>query len=169
MKIALFVAVACGLMAGSTALAKQRGEPVVVVAEPVSFPAWTSRTTRLLEQQMSYPHYLTGVTPREGVVRISFRCSEAGKPTAVAVQDSSGFHEIDAAALRAVSRIATLHPLPEGLSPQQRYQAVLLFASSPESYDRQIDAIRKDVARRNAWFGSKGTPIAMGVGLMPAG
>lgn len=169
MKVPLYLAVSCGLLAAVPTPAAQQGKsPIVVVGQRVSLQQWSKHITKQLERQMAYPKYMTRVEPNEGVVRVSFLCSEDGRPSAVALQDSSGHRDIDAAALRAVQRIPTLHPLAEGVSHAQRYQAVLLFAKNRESYDRQIAAIEHDAARRNAWFGNGGAQVAMGVGLMPA-
>lgn len=169
MKVPLYLMVSCGLLVAAPTQAKNQGKSIVVVGERVSLPEWSKHMTKALEQHMVYPTYLMRFEPNEGVVRVSFLCSESGKPTAVTLQDSSGHREIDEAALRAVQRIPTLHPLAEGVTHAQRYQAVLLFAKNRESYDRQIAAIQQDAARRNAWFGKGGAQVAMGVSLMPAG
>ncbi|MCC2977620.1 energy transducer TonB [Sphingomonas sp. PL-96] len=162
-------ALAATVVTPAPGLARQQEQGIVIVAEPVTLSTWSQRTTKLLERHMVYPHYMLGALPREGVVRVSFLCSETGKPKSVAIADSSGFSELDAAALRAVRMIPTLHPLPQGLKHDQRYQAVLLFATSQASHDRQLVGIPEDAARRNAWFGDGGTPIALGVSLMPVG
>lgn len=169
MKIPLYLAVSCGLLAIVPAQAKQQGKSIVVVGDRTSLPQWSKHMTNVLEQQISYPHYMMGFQPNEGIVRVGFKCSEDGRPSAVTLLNSSGHREIDAAALRAVAQIPTLHPLAEGLSHAQRFQAVLLFAKNQESYDRQIAAIEQDAARRNAWFGGGGAQIAMGISLLPVG
>ncbi|UVO50126.1 TonB family protein [Sphingomonas sp. SUN019] len=172
MKIALYLAIGCGMLAATPTQAKpqdksQQNKSIVIVGERMTFPQWSKRMTNVLESRMNYPSYLTRATPREGVVRVSFLCGDNGKPTAVTLRDSSGFREIDNAALRAVKQIPTLHPLAEGLDHGQRYQAVLLFAKDQSSYDRQVAAIRDDADRRNAWFGNRSAQVAMGVSLMP--
>lgn len=169
MRIPLYLAISCGLLAAVPAQAKHQGKSIVVVGERLSLADWSKKMTGSLERHMIYPEYLTRIEPNEGVVRVSFLCSEEGKPTAVTLLDSSGHHEIDEAALRAVRHIPTLHPLADGLTHAQRYQAVLLFAKSQESHDRQIAAIREDAARRNAWFGTGGAQVAMGISLLPDG
>lgn len=169
MRIPLYLAISSGLLIAAPAQARHQSKSIVVVGERVSLTDWSKHMTKALERQMVYPSYLTLAEPHEGVVRVSFLCSESGRPTAVTLQDSSGHRDIDQAAMRAVQRIPTLHPLAEGLTHAQRYQAVLLFAKDQASYDRQIAAIEEDVARRNAWFGQGGAQVAMGVSLMPAG
>lgn len=166
MRIPLFLAIGCGLTAAVPAQAKPQEKPIVITGERLSFPQWSKRMTKVIESRMTYPTYLSRATPREGLVRVSFLCSEEGKPTAITLRDSSGFDDIDNAALRAVRRIPTMHPLAEGLDHGQRYQAVLLFAKDQSSYDRQLAALRDDAERRNAWFGNRGAQVAMGVSLM---
>jgi periplasmic protein TonB len=175
MKVPLYLAICCGMLAAMPAQAKpapaqamQQGNPIVIVGERISLPQWSKRMTRVIESRMVYPSYLTRDTPREGIVRVHFRCSEDGRPTEVTLLDSSGFSEIDKAALRAVKNIPTLHPLAEGLGDEQRFQAVLLFAKDQSSYDQQIAALQNDAERRNAWFGSRNAQVAAGVSLMPS-
>lgn len=133
--------------------------------EHVSLALWSSRVTRALEQGLSYPSGLLGKASNEGVVTVKFNCSDNGSPGSVALEKSSGSRDLDAAALRAVSHIATLHPLPDGIVHGQKFEALVLFATSENSKYTMMKKISKDVALRNAWFG-KNAQLAS-VGIMP--
>lgn len=168
MKIPLLLATASTLLILAPAQAGQQTKQPIVVTGAVTLDQWSARTSKQLEQKIGRPYYASGERPKDGVVRVSFLCSETGVPKAVALADSSGHFELDNAALRAVRRLDSLHPLPDGLSPDQKYQAVVLFATSRASYDNQMARLHKDAKQRNAWFKQGGRQVAASVGLMPA-
>lgn len=168
MKITPFLFAAGALCITAQAQAKQQQRPtIVVVGNAPTLEQWSKHTGKMLGNNLRYPFYPAGFKPNEGIVRVKFQCSDNGAPTSVSLADSSGFHDLDRAALRGVSHIRSLHPLPEGMSSNQRYQAVVLFAADQRSYDRQMAALRNDAARRNAWFGS-GSRMAIGISAVPA-
>jgi TonB family protein len=140
-------------------------QTIVVTGTPITLDRWVKRTSGQLEQNLHYPAYLMGREPNQGIVRVRFLCSEDGRPSGVAVAQSSGFHELDDAAMRAVRGIRSLHPLPEGLTHDQRYQAVVLFATNQASYDRQVAALRNEARRQLVSTGSASPDIAITVAL----
>lgn len=119
---------------------------------PVTLVAWAQRVGLTLDTQMTRFRAPLGRERPSGVVRIKFNCSDSGKPGDVSVYRSSGNPWLDRAALQAVQRVATLHPLPDGMSHSQRYVATLLFANSDEEYAHAIAKIRDEQLRSNAWF-----------------
>ena len=123
---------------------------------PLTLVVWSQRIGQELDRRMYFPSIPLGREKPSGVVRVKFACSESGRPDQVSVYQSSGNRWLDKAALDAVRKVATLHPLPDGMSHQQRYVATLLFAQSPEDYDRQIGVLRAAAVNNNAWF--KGAP-----------
>lgn len=137
---------------------------IVVQPEAVSVQRWSARVSRALDQNLVYPRPDFGRPDPEGVVRVDFRCSEDGKPSHVAVSRPSGTRRLDVAALRAVNRLKTLHPLPTGIGHDQRYAAMIIFAASEESRDRKLRALAKEA--RTAGPGGR-TTVAL-VGPVPA-
>lgn len=119
-------------------------QPFVTLAE------WTERLDGLLEQELVYPTPNYDREPDRGIVRVKFNCSESGRPDKVTILKSSGHASLDRAAIRAVSRLASLHPLPTGFKPDQKYEAILVFASS--STDPALRTSMQEQVRRNGWY-----------------
>lgn len=140
----------------------------LVVTGPPTLSQWTFHVGAMLSRSMASTAYSLEQSADEGIVAVRFRCTEDGRPGEVAVARSSGSPRIDEAAVRAVRWIKTLHPLPEGLHPSQRYEAVMLYALTQASHDRQIAAIRSEAARRNAWIDNTTGRLALGVHLVPS-
>jgi len=157
--LSMVIAGACLFAPTSRATAQSTG----TAEEHVTLAQWSSRVTRALEHGLSYPPGLLGKASNEGVVTVKFNCSDSGSPAAVALEKSSGSRDLDTAALRAVSHIATLHPLPDGVVHGQKFQALVLFATSEDSKDAIMKKISKEVALRNAWFGKDARFASVGI------
>lgn len=140
----------------------------VVVAATPSVAQWTKAVTRSLESHIRYPAYYWLNPRREGAVRVSFSCSEDGKPAHLVLVKSSGMQAFDRAALSAVSRIKTLHPLPATFRHDQRYGAIVIFAESEASRDRLLARINKDRRVAATSTGSSNGLLAL-VGPLPEG
>lgn len=125
------------------------------VAERVTLQQWGQRVGDELNRRMRYPRPMSGQSAATGVVKVKFNCSDSGRPDKVALLRSSGSRVLDQAALSAVQRIATLHPLPDGMRHDQQYQAVLLFESDQDRYDAMLKTIRSDATKTNGWFKDK--------------
>lgn len=145
------------LLAAPAATAAQ--EDVVVTAPTLE--QWSAKMARELERNIDYPPPYHGRQYSEGVTRIRFACSETGAPAELSVLRSSGDRRLDKAALRAVGRIKTMHPLPAGITHDQRYAAVILFAASELSRDEQMRALMKEPETRRLAAGSGGRQIAL--------
>ncbi|MFD2137036.1 energy transducer TonB [Novosphingobium resinovorum] len=95
------------------------------------------------------------------MVAVKFNCSEDGVPSQVQLYKTSGHGDLDRATVRAVERIATLHPLPRGVGHDQQYIVRVLFANSEGYAQRNMTRLREDAARSNAWVGRSGATTAM--------
>jgi len=137
-----------------------------VVSAPPTLAAWSTRVYRSLDDHLVYPKGVLG-RYSTGVVAVKFKCSEAGAPADIALYTSSGAHDLDEATLRAMRRIITLHPLPDGMPHNQQFIMRVLFADSPESAAQQIRQISREAATANAWFGKRATAIAGVIELAP--
>lgn len=143
--------------------------PIMVEGPAPTLAAWSGQVTRALENKLRFPASLAGQEPHEGVVRVRFVCSDTGRPSNISVQSSSGAHDLDREAMRAIGRIPTLHPLPEGLARDQRYEALVMFANSPDRHRRQMAAAKREVAASAERYGRRAPDLAMGIMLVPAG
>jgi protein TonB len=137
----------------------------------VAFVPWAQRISGTIGDQLYYPRPMFGREFSNGIVQVKFGCSESGAPSDVSIYRSSKDRRLDSEALKAVRKIASLHPLPRGFSSHQHYVAVIIFADGDASMKRQMKAVRKDAEQRNAWMTRSGssTAIAMSMYPLPAG
>ncbi|SDA36569.1 energy transducer TonB [Sphingomonas sp. NFR15] len=150
------------LVPGSSAV----GRTAAAATESPTLAAWSDRVYRAVEEHLTYPHDVFG-RYSTGVVAVKFRCSETGAPADVELYKSSRAPDLDQAALRAVRRIATLHPLPDGMPHNQRIVMRVLFADTPETAAQEIRHMRIEAAQANAWFGRSAPAVASTVALAP--
>lgn len=150
--------------------AKQDGQSrtIVVQASPVTLKQWSKTISNRLEDGIRYPAPMWATDIDSGIVTVRFQCGEDGRPTALTLNRKSGSGALNRAAMRAVSHIKTLHPLPAGLKPTQVYEAHILFARSEEEYRRQIVMLRKEAERRNAWFKDSSDTNVIAINASPA-
>jgi TonB family protein len=95
-----------------------------------------------------------------GIVAVKFNCSESGAPANVTLYKTSGSRILDVTTVRAVQRIATLHPLPARIEPGQTFIVRVLFADSEESARQQIADMQAAAAKNNAWYGNAPSALA---------
>ena len=125
-------------------------------AEQVTFEQWRNRVQQELGKHLQYPHPVLDQSLATGVVRVKFNCSESGRPDQVTLSKSSGSRALDRAALRAVSQIATLHPLPQSFAHGQAYQAMIMFDSElADGYQGRLDRMLAEAAKTNQRFGNR--------------
>lgn len=125
MKRSALLAAGAAFLLACPAMA-QDDDFLVVKARP-TVQQWAAEISKSLETTMRYPVAIGRSVPF-GAVRVAFSCSEAGLPVDVTVVQGSRFRSIDAAAVRAISKLKSMHPLPAGIGPAQAYQADLFFA-----------------------------------------
>ena len=130
--------------------------------------AWSSRVFEDLSRVTKYPGGIGNLPAPEGVVGIKFNCSESGAPENVTLVEKSGHRDLDNATLRAVRRIASLHPLPAGMKHQQAIIVRVLYANSEQDTRRKLAKLQADAARSNAWFGRSSSDTAA-LEIVPAG
>jgi TonB family protein len=143
------------LATAGVALAAQTGKStappaITVLAGHETVDQWSTRVVRHLTNGLVYPRIAGTSAFHEGFAKIVFYCGEDGKPSGVAVLQSSGARDLDRAAMMAVKRISTLHPLPEGLRAERGFQAWVLFSGDEESYARRMDALQSEARLANA-------------------
>lgn len=165
--------VATMLVLPITALpAREPAQEITVVGQN-DLQSWTTRIGRAIDDQMEFPRVLGRAGYDEGVVDISFKCSEDGKPSKVAVLSSSGSRRLDRAGMSAVQNVSSLHPLPPGITHDQTYRAKLLFAVDDGNGRamKRAAALRDNANSDNMALAQRqgGTAMAAVVTLMPPG
>ena len=136
---------------------------------PISLVQWSGRVSNEIESVLQYPSFPSNQVPADGVVQVKFRCGGSGAPDQVSVFKTSGSRSLDRAAVHAVKRLKQLQPVATGMPSDQNYIAMVLFATSPEEHARQLAMIKKDAARRNAWFKGGSRSADVGIMLAPVG
>lgn len=135
---------------------------IQVTAKPVTVVKWAQRTGQLLDRSLARTRNWPA---QDGIVAVKFICNDAGVPTNIALLKSSGSKKVDDFAVKAVGRIPTLHPLPEGVSHGQKFVATVLIAQDQNSYWRQMKGLRQSAQQQNEKF-NQPTTLALGVGLL---
>lgn len=156
----------------SFAEARMPGQEITVTApSETRVENWTARVGQAIDARMRYPARLGTAPDPEGVVDVTFMCSEDGTPTRVALARTSGSNRLDRAGLRAVEGLKSLHPLPDGIGAGQVYRAQLLFAVDDGSgrAGQRLAALREKGDMRNDALMSRRSGLASVVTLVPAG
>jgi TonB family protein len=123
---------------------------ITVEAQHETVGQWSQRVGRSLGNELAYPQSAGRDENPEGLAKVTFRCSDSGKPGDIAVMSSSGSRDLDRAAMRAVKRIPTLHPLPDGIGHDRPFQAWIAFALDPDSLKKIMVAAHRDADQMNA-------------------
>ena len=123
---------------------------VITAANRPTVAQWSQKLGRQLDRRLVYPQTSPPWEIAEGTVLVRFACGDDGKPAAVKLFRCSGNRKIDQAALNAVSRMNTMHPMPARIAHNVGFQANIIFAVDQESLDRQSNALRRDEALRLA-------------------
>ena len=161
---AAFAAGASLVMLPSTVNA---GPPSAVVSAP-TLAAWSQRVFKDLDRQLRVPIDNRSQVMPTGIAAVKFGCSDNGAPSAVKLYKSSGDRRLDRATMRAVRKIATLHPLPSRLGHDQQYIVRVLFADSGRSAEREIKKMQEEAAKSNGWYNQNSTSTAA-IELAPIG
>ncbi|MFC4295715.1 energy transducer TonB [Novosphingobium tardum] len=167
MKLTALVAL-CAIPAVCVPSAAKEVHPVIVTGHMNSIAQWSNGMTDKINRNLDFPYEASERTA-DGIVSVAFRCSDEGLPAALKVVRKSGDSRLDRAALRAISRVSTMHPLPVGVGPGQKFQANIIFASSQGEYDRQLRKLRTDVAKANRAMDADDGTLVLNVTPNPRG
>jgi len=159
---------AAGLIFALIPAAGHAQPTVDAISAPPTLAAWSQRVFRDLSRQMRDPVEARSEVMPTGIVAVKFGCSESGAPSSVQLYKTSGNRRLDRAAMRAVSKIATLHPLPARLRHEQQYIVRVLFANSGSGAEREIRKMQAEAVKSNAWYNQGATSTAA-IELVPVG
>lgn len=145
--------------------AKQQTPDDIVVLAPAhkEVIAWSARVGQDISQNMRFPRDLSSSEAPEGLVQVTFKCSEDGRPSDVALLETSGSRRLDRAGMAAVQRVQSLHPLPNGIDHNQVYKAQLLFETDDGNgrARKELAAMRAKADRSNASLLQRRSNMAM--------
>lgn len=134
---------------------------VITAASRPTITQWSQKIERDLSRHLVSPRSFTPWNIAEGTVLVRFVCGVDGKPASVALYRGSGSRQVDQAALRAVSHMATMHPMPARVSHDATFQANIIFAVDQASLERQQTTLRRDEALRMARESDRGRAIVV--------
>lgn len=169
------VPLATMLVVPFTGLAAKEPAPHITVVAPAEpeVQAWLDRVGQAIDRKMRYPRTISTASYDEGVVELTFAASEDGTPIKVAVLRSSGSRQLDRAAVAAVKRVRSLHPLPSGVDHEQVYKARLLFVidDGSDRWKTRVAAMHDKDDRSNAALARQpsGPATVAVVAVAPAG
>lgn len=147
----LLTAAFCATQASSQALPDRASMMMhTTPGKLVTMAEWTERMHHVLEHELRYPVAFGEERIGTGTVRVKFNCSDSGRPDKVSLLKTSGDKALDRAALTAVRRMASLHPLPTGFKRDQKFEAVVIFAT--DRFDPRLRAADAERTSRNAWY-----------------
>ncbi|WP_445192241.1 energy transducer TonB family protein [Sphingomonas sp. Tas61C01] len=143
-KVMSFVFVVITALLSTPAAPKDKS--IVVVAAPTR-SQWIKQIGRNLDKAIRYPHPVFGHDSR-GLVSVAFVADGAGSPTVIQLVRPSPYAELNKAALQGVARMKNTYPKPTDVAERQRVRADIVFATSVDDYEAQIDAMRREAAGR---------------------
>jgi TonB family protein len=145
--------------------------PIVVTGSPraAALADWSQRVGQNITSKMRIPYRLGRTHAPDGLVEVGFTTDDNGNPANVTVARKSGDSRTDAAAVRAISGMGTLHPLPEGMNRNQAFRAQLAFLEAGDERDlkRRLAALQETARRGNSWYTSQ-DQVASGTVLLIA-
>lgn len=102
---------------------------------------WEWRLRHRVSDQLSYP---AEAAPASGDVLVGFRIGPDGKPTNISVHHSSGNPIFDRAALRLVSRLGHLGPVPSANPDVNEIVLKLSYGDPSSTMTQSIQLARAD-------------------------
>ena len=134
---------------------------VITAASRPTVAVWSQKITQRLNNTLKSSVSWRDWNFPEGTVSVRFSCGDDGKPTSVALFRRSGEREVDSAALRAVSHLNALHPMPSAIGHDVTIQANIIFAADNESLARQQAVLRRNEAQRIAHEAGRGHAVVV--------
>ncbi|WP_379923135.1 hypothetical protein [Erythrobacter sp. R86502] len=140
MKKLLFVAFATSLVFSATVIHAQQGG--IVVSSGRSVDDFVNDVSRDLDRQLKRIAITSSRQHGNGVAQVLFECGPDGKPINVRMYKKSGFWT-SLEARSVVSKIRSLHPLPQGITHDQLYLANIIIADSPREFQKLSEKLEQ--------------------------
>ena len=142
MKYAFLAALAVSSVMSGALLAQ--GQTIVMTSHRDAVTQWASAISRDLDSSLRFPRFLGAQQQATGVVSVRFNCSDDGRAGNVVVTRHSGSLVLDRAAVRAISQIRSLHPIPGELATNQLVQANIFFALDENQLQQQVAQLHRE-------------------------
>lgn len=146
MKNLLLAAAAATATLVLPAVLQARDDGIIVQSQRAAKQVWVTRISRNLDWNLRNQAKMGDDPAASGAVSVRFTSAPDGRATDLSVVRASGDQAVDQAAMKVVSRLKSLQPLPDGISANQRFRADIIYASN---HFELIDLAR-DLARDHA-------------------
>lgn len=140
MKNLVLAALAASLALAPGGTLAQPEDIIVSSARPID--QFVEEVSRDLDRQLKrhgapYPHFA-----ETGLTQVFFECGADGKPTNIRVGRKSGLFA-GSTARRAVAKLRSLHPLPQGVSHDQTFLANVIIASDRDQLEELTEELQQ--------------------------
>lgn len=159
---------ACALLPAASLAQQVQSEPDYVVQAPTQLGTWSDRVAQDLASALRFPAARNG-HEESGIVAVTFTAVGDGSTSTPTIAQSSGSAVLDRAALRAVSRMGEIDPLPKAMGPSVTVRANIIFAQDQDQLQRYSARLHRDELARQDQAGTTQPQIALTVGLRPIG
>lgn len=167
MKTLYLAAVAASALLPSVSLAQQSPlETDYVVRAPTYLGVWTEQVAQDLSKALRFPAARNGHED-SGIVAINFTANDDGTTSDLSVARSSGSAVLDRAALRAVSHMGQIDPLPKAMGRNVAVRANIVFAQDHGQLRQYTAQLQRDELANRDRNSADQPRIALTVGLRP--
>lgn len=118
----------------------------------VTLARFSERVSADVSHTLAQSPSVADARARSGTVTIGFKANPDGTARLITLLQSSGHADLDRRATRAVRRLSSLRPTPQGIGPNQRFSMTVLFAEGSESYPRERRRQLANAKLWNRWF-----------------
>ncbi|BDI60042.1 TonB family protein [Qipengyuania nanhaisediminis] len=155
------LALAAMVPLASAAQAGENSDDIVVTVKS-ELAQWQADTGRALDRALARNPFERTSKPGSGVVQVTFTLGADGKPTDIALYDSSADFTAERSAMRAVRRLGDLSDVPVRNAQGAQFLANIVFADSVAEHDALIASLEQSERARLASGTVESTYIALG-------
>ena len=121
-------------------------KPDIVVSSGRSIDNFVEDVATDINRELNRKSYRMRAIQGTGVAQVLFESSPYGEPINLKMYRHARDEGVNRLARRAVSRIRSLHPLPQGVDQDQLYLANIIIANDAREYDQ----LSRDLNQREA-------------------
>lgn len=146
----------------------QARQDSIVVSSGRSIKTFVEDVSRDLNRELSRVDIVAPRQQESGVAQVLFECGPDGKPINVRLYNKSGYWT-GLEARRVVSKIRSLHPLPQGLTHDQLFLANIIIAESPHEFRKLSEKMNRLEKQRLASSSGERKVFAFNLSISPSG
>lgn len=150
------------VLVGTPLAAQQQedGESIVVTSQ-LPMKEWANSISQELSQHLNRSQGASMRDEASGIVQVRFDCDLDGRPTNISLYNRTGHRSLVNRAIRALGKLDTMHPLPQGVRPGQPFLANMVFATSEQQSEQLHDRLAFLEAKRLASARAERTYLAI--------